>query len=274
MPYMNCSLETMERALVKTYRKRLWVKFIRAIHQYELIQDGDKIAVAISGGKDSLIQAKLFQHLHRYGLKNFSVEYIAMDPGFLPDHRKQLEGLCDAMGIPVKIFDSDVFEVAETIADDNPCYMCARMRRGFLYRMAQDLGCNKLSLGHHFDDVIETTLMNVLCAASFHTMLPKLKAKNFENMELIRPLYLIDEKDIVQFMKTHGIEPLDCACSIAAKSIGSKRAEIKQLIKDLEPKFDNVRMSIFHAPRNVELGQLLGWRDEEGKHSFLDDYDE
>lgn len=264
----------LDRALIKTYRKRLWSKFIRAIHQYELIEDGDHIAVAISGGKDSLVLAKLFQYLHRYGKQNFTVSYLAMDPGYLPEHRKRLEDLCETMGIPVIVQESDVFEVAETLGKEAPCYLCARMRRGFLYGAAQKMGANKLALGHHMDDVIETTLMNVLCGASFHTMLPKLAAENFPGMELIRPLYLVDEKDIRQYMESFGLEPLDCACSITQKVEGTKRKEIKELIAALEPSYDNLRLSIFHAARNVSLDQILGWKDETGqRHSFLDGYE-
>ncbi|NLY08859.1 MAG: hypothetical protein GXZ11_03005 [Tissierellia bacterium] len=268
-------IQQLERCLIRTYRKRLWAKFIKAIAQYELIQDGDAIAVAISGGKDSLVLAKLFQYLHKYGKKNFSVKYMAMDPGYLPNHRKQLEDICAKMDIPVKIFNSDVFEVAEELNAENPCYLCARMRRGFLYGVARDLGCNKLALGHHMDDVIETTMMNIMCSASFHTMLPKLHAQNFPGMELIRPLYLIDEKDISAFMVANGLSSLDCACSISAnKQDGSKRAEIKNLIAKLEPDFDNLRKSIFKSTENVEMAQILGWRDKEKrKHSFMDYYE-
>ena len=185
-------LKEIERSIVKTYRKHIWVKFIKAIKEYELIEDGDKIAVAISGGKDSLLMAKLFQELHRYGRQNFELEFIAMDPGYHPEVRKLLEENCQYLNIPVEIYRTDVFEVADRIAGDYPCYMCARMRRGALYSKAQELGCNKLALGHHFNDVIETTLLNLFCAGTVKTMMPKLKAQNFENMELIRPLYLVE----------------------------------------------------------------------------------
>lgn len=267
-------LRDIERSLIKTYRKHVWAKFIKAIKEYELIQDGDKIAIAISGGKDSLILAKLFQELHKYGNRNFEMEFIAMDPGYHKDIRILLEENCEYLGIPVKIYDANVFQVANEIASDNPCYMCARMRRGSLYAKAEELGCNKLALGHHYNDVIETTMLNVLCSANFKTMMPKLKAKNFKNMELIRPLYLIEEEYIIRFIRNSGIMPLNCACMVAAKKIGSKRFEIKELIEDLKKNFKNVDKSIFKAAENVNMNGILGFEDQEGKHSFLEFYDD
>ena len=266
-------LVDIERSIIKTYRKHIWSKFIRAIKEYRLIQDGDKIAVAISGGKDSLLMAKLFQELYKYGNQNFEVEYIAMDPGYHPEIRQLLEENCEYLNIPIYIYKTDVFHVANRIAGDYPCYMCARMRRGALYGKAQELGCNKLALGHHFNDVIETTMLNLLCAGNFKTMMPKLKAKNFENMELIRPLYLIEEEYIKRFIQNSGILPLNCACMVAAKKIGSKRFEIKDLIENLKENFQNVDMSIFRATENVNMDAIIGWEKEGKKHSFLDCYD-
>lgn len=266
------TLQEIERSIIKTYRKHIWGKFVKAIKDYDLIQDGDKIAVGISGGKDSLLLAKLFQELHKNGRRNFELEFIAMDPGYHKDIRVLLEENCDYLAIPVHIYDANVFEVAQEIASDNPCYMCARMRRGSLYSKAQELGCNKLALGHHFNDVIETTLLNVLCAANFKTMMPKLRADNFENMELIRPMYLIEEKDIERFIKNSGVMPLNCACMVAAKKIGSKRFEIKDLIEDLKETFVNVDKSIFKAAENVEMDGVIGWEKDGDKHSFLDEY--
>lgn len=211
------ALRDIERSIIKTYRKHIWSKFVKAIKEYELIQDKDRIAVAISGGKDSLLLAKLFQELSKHGNQNFEVEFIAMDPGYHTEIRDLLEDNCDYLQIPVKIFDADIFQVADKIAGDYPCYMCARMRRGALYGKAQELGCNKLALGHHFNDVIETVMLNILCAGNFKTMMPKLKAKNFENMELIRPMYLIEEQYIQRFIQNSGIWPLNCACMVAAK---------------------------------------------------------
>ena len=267
-------LKDIERSIIKTYRKHIWAKFIKAIKEYKLIGDGDKIAVAISGGKDSLLLAKLFQELHKYGNKNFELEFIAMDPGYHPEIRSLLEENCAHLGIPVKVYDADVFEVANKIAGDYPCYMCARMRRGSLYKRAQELGCNKLALGHHFNDVIETTMLNVLCGANFKTMMPKLKAQNFEDMELIRPLYLIEEDYIRRWIQNSGIMPLNCACMVAAKKIGSKRHEIKELIKNLGKTFDNVDMSIFRAAENVNIEGVLGFEEDGEKHSFLEFYDD
>lgn len=265
-------LKDIERSIIKTYRKHIWTKFIKAVKEYELIQDGDRIAVAISGGKDSLLMAKLFQELHRYGTQNFEVEFIAMDPGYHPDIRELLEDNCRYLDIPVHIYEANVFEVADEIAQDYPCYMCARMRRGALYGKAQELGCNKLALGHHYNDVIETTMLNVLCAGNFKTMMPKLKAQNFDNMELIRPMYLIEEKYIERFIQNAGIWPLNCACMVAAKKIGSKRTEIKDLIERLKDDFQNVDSSIFRAAHNVNMEGILGWEKDGDKHSFLDEY--
>lgn len=267
-------LRDIERSIIKSYRKDIWSKFIKAIKEYDLIQNGDKVAVAISGGKDSLLLAKLFQELQKHGDRNFEVEYIAMDPGYHEEIRVLLEENCDYLNIPVKVYDADIFQVADKIAKDYPCYMCARMRRGSLYGKAEELGCNKLALGHHFNDVIETTMLNLLCAGSIKTMMPKLKAQNFENMELIRPMYLIEEKHIERFIRNSGLMPLNCACMVAAKKIGNKRFEIKDLIEKLGDSFQNVDRNIFRAMENVNMDTIIGWEAEGEKHSFLDFYDE
>ena len=269
---MKKSLYDIERSRIKTYRKHIWAKFVRAVREYELVQSGDKIAVAISGGKDSLILAKLFQELMNHGNKSFELEFIAMDPGYNKDIRELLEKNCEYLGIPVHIYETDVFEVADELARDNPCYMCARMRRGALYSKAEELGCNKLALGHHFNDVIETIMLNVLCSANFKTMMPKLKARNFENMELIRPMYLIEEEYIKRFTKKSGIQALDCTCTVSAKKIGSKRQEIKELIESLRGSFSNVDMSIFRSAQNVNIDAIVGWEENGEKYSFLDEY--
>jgi len=266
------TLKEIERSLIKGYRKHIWTKFIKAIKEYNLIEDGDKIAVAISGGKDSLLMAKLFQELKKNGRQNFEVEFIAMDPGYHPDIRELLEENCKFLEIPVHIYEANIFEVADKIASDYPCYMCARMRRGALYGKAEELGCNKLALGHHYNDVIETTMLNLLCAGNFKTMMPKLRAKNFENMELIRPLYLVEEMYIERWIRNAGIWPLNCACMVAAKKIGNKRHEIKELISSLEGNFKNVDKSIFKASENVNMDGILGWDKDGEKHSFLDEY--
>lgn len=265
-------LVDIEKSLIKTYRKHIWAKFIKGIKEYELIQDGDKIAVAISGGKDSLLMAKLFQELYRTGNKNFQLEFIAMDPGYHSEIRELLEDNCRYLEIPVIIYDADIFQVADKIAKDYPCYMCARMRRGSLYGKAKELGCNKLALGHHFNDVIETTMLNLLCAGSFKTMMPKLRAQNFEGLELIRPLYHIEEIYIQRFIQNAGIWPLNCACMVSAKKIGNKRYEIKDLIEKLKKDFVNVDINIFRAAENVNMDGVLGWQKDDEKHYFLDDY--
>ncbi len=267
-------LEEVERSIVKTYRKKIWSKFTRAIKEYNLVEEGDKVAVAISGGKDSLLMAKLFQELKRHGQINFELEFIVMDPGYHDNVRELLIDNCKYLNIPIKIYKSDVFQVVDKIAQDYPCYMCARMRRGFLYAKAKELGCNKLALGHHFDDVIETTLLNVLYAGNFKTMLPKLKAKNFEDIDLIRPMYLIEEQHIKRFTQNAGIWPLNCACMVAAKRIGNKRYEIKEMISNIKKDFNDVDKSIFRAAQNVNMDSILGWQKDGEKFSYLDFYDD
>lgn len=268
------TLQEIERSLTTTYKRNIWGKFIKAIKTYNLIEDGDRIAVAISGGKDSLVLAKLFQELKKHGIDNFDVEYIAMDPGYHPEIRKLLLENCAHLDIPVQIYDSGIFNVIDKIAKDYPCYMCARMRRGSLYEKAKALGCNKLALGHHFNDVIETSMLNIIYGGTFKAMLPKLKAQNFENMELIRPLYFVEEDHIKSWIQNSGIWPLNCACMVASKKVGSKRVEIRELIATLKKQYKNVDKSIFSATENVEIDSVLGWIDKDGKHSYLDYYDE
>lgn len=268
------TIQEIERSLVKTYRKKIWTKFVKAIKDYNLIEEGDKIAVAVSGGKDSLLMAKCFQELQRHGQMNFELEFIAMDPGYHPQIKELLIENCEHLGIPVTIYEGKVFEVVDKIAKDYPCYMCARMRRGSLYAKAQELGCNKLALGHHYNDVIETTMLNVLYAGNFKTMLPKFRSENFENMELIRPLYYIEEDDIKRFTNNAGIWPLNCACMVASEKIGNKRYEIKELIKELKEKFDGVEKSIFKSTENVNMDSILGWEKNGVKTKYLEVYDE
>ena len=266
-------LKEIERSILKKYRKYTWSKFIKAIKDYKLVEEGDKIAVAISGGKDSLLMAKMFQELKRHGQVNFELEFIAMDPGYHPDIRQLLIDNCEYLEIPIKLFDANIFEVADEIVEDYPCYMCARMRRGALYNKAEELGCNKLALGHHFDDVIETTMLNLLCAGNFKTMLPKLKSSNYDKMQIIRPLYYIREESIIKFIQNSGIWPLNCACMVAAKKTGNKRYEIKDLIKSLGENFQEVEKSIFRAAQNVYLDSVLGWDQDGKKHSFLEKFE-
>ncbi len=267
-------LMAIERNLITTFRKKIWSKFTAAVVEYELLKPGDKVAVAISGGKDSLLMAKLFQELKKHGRDNFEVEYISMDPGFSPENRNLLKDQCDYLGIPVKIFDRNLFGVLDRTAKDNPCYLCAKMRRGALYSIAQELGCNKLALGHHFDDVIETVLLNILYSGRFQTMMPKLKSKNFPGLELIRPLYNIREEDIFAFSGRSGLSPMNCGCVVAAKKTSSKRREIKELIKTFGTSVHSVEKSIFNSTKNVFLDAVIGWRDGDEQSSFLDSYDE
>lgn len=267
-------LKELERSIITKYRYPIWSQFVKAINEYRLVNEGDKVAVAISGGKDSLLMAKLFQELQHHGQINFELEFIAMDPGYHEQVKKLLISNCEYLNIPVIIYESKIFEVVDSIANDYPCYMCAKMRRGSLYAKALELGCNKLALGHHFNDVIETTLLNLFCAGSFKTMLPKLKAKNFPGLELIRPMYCVHEPSIEKFIRESGISSMNCACMVAAKKTGNKRFEIKKLIKELDLNFQEVEKSIFRAAQNVQMDCILGWKIKGEAHSFLDTYDE
>ncbi|KXG74714.1 tRNA 2-thiocytidine biosynthesis TtcA family protein [Thermotalea metallivorans] len=264
----------IERSLITKYRKHIWSKFIKALKDFNLVEAGDRIAVAISGGKDSMLMAKLFQELKRHGEDNFELEFIVMDPGYHEDIKGLLVDNCRYLNIPIQVFDSGIFRIVDNIAKDYPCYMCAKMRRGALYTKARELGCNKLALGHHFNDVIETTMMNLLYTGCFKTMLPKLRSSNFKGLELIRPLYYIEERYIEYYTQESGIWPLNCACMVAAEKTGNKRYEIKELIKNLKGSFKDVDKSIFKAAQNVNLDAVLGW-EKGGKHySYLDFYDE
>lgn len=263
----------IERLLIKKYRKSLWSPFIKAIKDFELIKEGDKIAVAISGGKDSLLCAKLIEHLHKYSNIKFDVEYICMDPGYEKIHRQNLVNNLKYLQIDAKIYDSNVFEISEKISGDYPCYMCARMRRGFLYAKAKELSCNKVALGHHLNDVIETTLMNVLFAGNYKTMKPKLKAQNFENMQLIRPLYYIDEDIIIKWKNEIGLNALNCACAVTKKTEAYTRKYVKDLISNLEKDIPNVRKSILRSAENVNCDMILGYQIGGKKYNFLEEFE-
>lgn len=266
------SIEEIERCIVKRYKKHIWSKFLKALNDYKLISDGDKIAIAISGGKDSLLMAKMFQELKKYSNIDFEIVFLAMDPGYRPDIRVKLEEICEYLNIDIKIFESNIFKITDEIARDNPCYMCARMRRGALYNKAEELGCNKLALGHHYDDVIETTMMNILCSGNFKTMLPKVQSSKNTNMQIIRPLYYIREEYIKRFIKYTGLEPLDCACTVTAKKSGNKRYEIKELISTLSDNFENVEKSIFKSAQNVNIDSILGWEEDGVRHNFMEKF--
>ncbi|MFM1534612.1 ATP-binding protein [Helcococcus ovis] len=267
------SLKEIERSIQKTYKIETFSKFLKALDEYNLIENGDKIAVGVSGGKDSLLLAKMFQMLQRFSRVKFEVEYIAMDPGFRQSDRKKLEEICRYLDIPVKVFETNIFDVVSEVAKDSPCYLCARMRRGSLYSKAKELGCNKLALGHHFNDVIETIMLNILWAGAYKSMLPKIKSQNFEGLELIRPLYLVEERDIIRWINNTGIVPMDEACPITKKEKDSQRANIKELIKNMKKTNPNVEKSIFKSSENVGIKAVLGYIDDGEKHSFLDEYE-
>ena len=267
-------LNEIERSIIKRYKKTLMSKFIKAIMDYKLISEGDRVAVAMSGGKDSLIMAKLFQELQKHGRIKFDLEFIVMDPGYHENIKELLISNCKHLEIPIQIYESYIFDVVDKIAKDYPCYMCAKMRRGALYNNAQALGCNKLALGQHFNDVIETTFLNIAYAGSFKTMLPKLKSANFAGLELIRPMYYIEEKDIINFTQNSGIQALNCACMVAAKKTGNKRYEIRALIEELKGRFGDFDKKLFKAADNVNIEAILGWQKGGKKYSYLDFYDE
>ena len=266
----------VERSIIKKYRKELWSKFVKAITTYELIQDNDKIMVCISGGKDSFLLAKCMQELERHGKHNFSCCYVTMDPGYNKANRKLIEDNAKKLNIPLQIFESDVFEVADTIAGENPCYMCARMRRGYLYSKAKELGCNKIALGHHFNDVIETTLLSMFYGSEVKTMMPKLHSDNFPGLELIRPMYLIKENDIIAWKKSNDLTFLNCACRFTEEaSIDedlSKRKEIKNLIKEIKKTNSKVDDNIFKSIDNINLNCVLGTKKNGKYTSFLENY--
>lgn len=267
------SLEEIERSIQKKYKVKTFSKFLKALDQYDLIQEGDKIAVGMSGGKDSLLLAKMLQQLQKFSKVKYKVEFIAMDPGFSPENRRKLEDICEYMDIPVKIFETNIFEIVHEISKDSPCYLCARMRRGNLYAKAKELGCNKLALGHHFNDVIETIMLNIMWAGAYKTMMPKLKSQNFDGLELIRPLYLIKERDIIRWLNNTGIVPMDEACPIMEKKNDSQRQNVKKIIENLRKENPNVEKSIFKSSENVFVGAVLEYDLNGTRHSFLDEYD-
>ncbi|PKK98848.1 MAG: tRNA 2-thiocytidine(32) synthetase TtcA [Tenericutes bacterium HGW-Tenericutes-2] len=267
-------LDEIEKSLIKTYKKDIFRPFVQAINEYELIQPGDKIAIGISGGKDSLILAKLFQELKRHNKIPFELVFLSMDPGFRDVNRELLESNANYLNIPLTIRNSEVFSVVGKIAKENPCYMCARMRRGFLYNAAKELGCNKLALGHHFDDVIETTMMSIFYNGSFQTMVPKIQAENFEGIELIRPMMFVKEKDIIRWLKHSGIQSMNCGCTVVAEKTSSKRREIKQMIEMMKKDNPNVDDHIFNAATNVNLEMILGYTKDSEKTHFNQMYKE
>ena len=272
--------ERVEQSIRKKFRVSLMSKFIKALKTYQLVNEGDRVAVCISGGKDSMLMAKLFQELKRYSEVNFEVRYLVMDPGYNADNRRIIEDNARALGIPVTIFETDIFESVYNV-EKSPCYLCARMRRGYLYRFAQELGCNKIALGHHYDDVIETILMGMLHGAQIQSMMPKLHSTNFPGMELIRPLYLIREDDIKAWRDYNGLHFIQCACKFTDTCTTcndgqnhSKRQETKELIRELKKSNPDVEKCIFKSVENVNLDTLIAYKQHGVRHHFLDSYDD
>lgn len=269
----------IERSIIKKFRKSIWNPFILAVKRYELIKEGDRIAVCISGGKDSMLLSKLMQELHRHSDVLFELKFLVMDPGYNAANREKIESNARLLHIPITVFETDIFEIADSVTQ-SPCYLCARMRRGHLYSKAKELGCNKIALGHHFSDVIETTLLGMFYGSQLQAMLPKLHSTNFEGMELIRPMYCIHEEDVIAWRNYNNLEFIQCACRFTEKytlcsNEGgiSKRQEIKQLIKKLKAENPLIEKSIFNSIHSVCLDTMLGYKSKGVEHSFLDDYD-
>lgn len=268
----------IERSIIKKYRKEIWSKFVKAVQDYELIKENDKIMVCISGGKDSFLLAKCIEELIRHGKFPFEAKYVVMDPGYSDKHKMEIMETARVLNIDIEIFKSDIFDSVINMEATSPCYMCARMRRGCLYNKAKELGCNKIALGHHFNDVIETTLLSMFYGSEVKTMLPKLHSDNFPGLELIRPLYLVKEESIISWMKSNDLRFINCACRLTENisdidKINSKRKEIKNLINDLKKINPSVDLNIFKSMDNVNCDGVLTYKIDGVKHSFLDDYD-
>lgn len=282
--YMLAKLQTdsqkakdVERSINKKFHKSIWSKFTAALNEYDLIQENDKIAVCISGGKDSMLMAKLFQELKRHNKFNFELVFLVMDPGYSPENRAIIEKNAKMLNVPITVFESNIFESVLHI-EKSPCYICARMRRGYLYNKAKELGCNKIALGHHYDDVIETVLMGMLYGGQVQTMMPKLHSTNFEGMELIRPMYLIRESEIKHWRDYNDLHFIQCACKFTDTCTScnpdnaSKRQEVKNLIADLAKINPQVESNIFKSVENVNLDTVVGYKQKGVKHSFLENY--
>lgn len=282
-PYVN-----IERSIIKEYRKTIWRPFVKGLQEYKMIQDGDRVAVCISGGKDSMLLAKCLQQLKRQSDTKFELEFIVMDPGYQPENRKLIEENAALMNIPLRMFDSDIFDIVVDV-DQSPCYLCARMRRGYLYSHARELGCNKIALGHHFDDVIETILMGILYGGQINTMMPKLHSTNFSGMELIRPLYFVKEEDILAWRDSNHLHFLQCACRFteqiakereaAGEAVNggdivhtSKRQEMKELIAGLRKNSPFIDANIMKSVENINLDACLGYVQKGVRHHFLETY--
>ncbi len=270
--------EEIERSIITKFRKDIWSRFIKGVSDYELIKENDNIMVCISGGKDSFLLAKCIEELKKHGKFKFDAHYVVMDPGYNEYNRKFIEDNAKILNVPIEIFESNIFDVVSTV-DKSPCYLCARMRRGCLYNKAKELGCNKIALGHHFDDVIETTLLSMFYGSEIKTMMPKLHSDNFENIELIRPLYCVKEEAIIAWKKYNELTFINCACRFTEgcsliNDGTSKRREMKELIKKMRKINSSIDQNIFKAMDNVNMDCILGWKDGKEKHSFLDDYDD
>ena len=272
-------VKEIERNLIKKFRKDIWSKFIKAVNDFNLISDNDKIMVCISGGKDSFLLAKCIQELQRHGKIHFEARYVVMDPGYNAYNLEYIKDNAKLLGVPIEIFNSDIFDVVASVESKSPCYLCAKMRRGHLYNHAKEIGCNKIALGHHFDDVIETTLLSMFYGSEFKTMMPKLHSDNYEGLELIRPLYFVREESIIKFRDYHELKFINCACRFTEgcsliNDGTSKRREMKELIKDLRKLNPDIDYNIYKSTTNVNLDCVLGYKDENGKHSFLEWYDD
>ncbi|MFT9077435.1 tRNA 2-thiocytidine biosynthesis TtcA family protein [Ethanoligenens sp.] len=271
--------EQVERSIQKKYRKEIWIRFIQSIKEYNLIQEGDHVAVCISGGKDSMCMAKCFQLLARHSEVPFTAEYLVMDPGYNAINRQRILDNADAMQIPIHLFETQIFDIVAEV-DTSPCYLCAKMRRGHLYKQAQELGCNKIALAHHFDDAIETVLMSMLYSGELKTMMPKLHSAHFPGMELIRPMYMVREADIIAWRQYNALSFIQCACRFTENCVlgdnggGSKRQEMKALVKKFRQTSPVIDTNIFRSMHNVNLDAIIGWRQNGKRHSFLDEYGE
>ncbi len=271
-------LQEIERSIIKKFRKEIWRNFALAVGRYKLIQENDKIAVCISGGKDSMLMAKCMQEIQRHGPVPFELEYLVMDPGYNRENRRRVEDNAAILGLPIRVFETDIFDIVAD-EDKSPCYLCARMRRGALYSRAEALGCNKIALGHHFDDVIETILMSMLYGGQVRTMMPKLHSTNYPGMQLIRPMYLVKEEDIRHWCRYNELSFIQCACRFTENCVlgdnggGGKRQEMKELIKGFRKINPKIEQNIFASVEKINLATVISYRDEDGIHSFLDDYD-
>ena len=270
-------MNSIEETIAGRFGKQIWTKFNRAVRDYQLVLPGDRIAVCISGGKDSMLMAQCMLRMKRFSKVPFEVEFLVMDPGYSPQNRRKIEENAALLGIPVTIRETRIFDSVEN-ESSNPCFICARLRRGWLYKTAKSMGCNKIALGHHFDDVIETILMGMLYGSQMQTMLPKLHSENYAGMELIRPLYLVREQDIISWAEYNGLEFIRCACRMTEErpdnQQSSKRQEIKQLLVQLRKTNSAVDMNIFRSAENVNLRKLISYHSGSERHHFLDDYSE